>query len=65
MKLRALRQEMERQRQKYEQRSSNPAEAKRVNELEDELIKQKQYFTKRIKDIEEKYRYGGTSGIAR
>ena len=51
-KLRSLRQEMERQRAKYERRAENPAEAKRVNELEDELVKQKTYFTKRISELE-------------
>ena len=58
-KLRSPRQELERQRQKYERRAANPGEAKRVNELEDELIKQKSYFTNRIKELEERYRYGG------
>jgi hypothetical protein len=33
-RIRALRQEQERMRQVYENRAQNPAEAKRVNELE-------------------------------
>ena len=43
----------------YEDRAANPHEAKKVNELEDELQKQKQYYIKRIKELEDKYRYGG------
>lgn len=46
-------------RQVYEQRSANPTEAKKVNELEDELKKAKAYHHKRVKELEEKYRYGG------
>lgn len=41
----------------YEERSKNPAEAVKVNELEDELSKTKAYYNKRIREIEEKYRY--------
>ena len=43
----------------YKDRAANPHEAKKVNELEDELQKQKQYYIKRIKELEDKYRYGG------
>ena len=46
-------------RQVYEQRAANPHEAKKVNELEDELQKTKAYYHNRIKELEEKYRYGG------
>ena len=46
-------------RQVYEQRAANPHEAKKVNELEDELQKTKVYYHNRIKELEDKYRYGG------
>lgn len=46
-------------RQVYEQRSANPHEAKKVNELEDELKRTKTYYVTRIKELEEKYRYMG------
>ena len=46
-------------RQVYEQRAANPHEAKKVNELEDELQKTKAYYHNRIKELEDKYRYGG------
>ena len=58
-RIRTLRQEQERMRQIYEDRSANPTEAKKVNELEDELKKTKVYYQKRIKELEDKYRYGG------
>lgn len=43
-RLRALRQEQERMRLIYEQRSANPAEAKKVTELEQEVTRTKQYY---------------------
>ena len=46
-------------RQVYESRAANPTEAKKVNELEDEIVKTKEYYHKRIRELEEKYRYGG------
>jgi len=46
-------------RQVYEQRAANPHEAKKVNELEDELKKTKAYYHTRIRELEEKYRYMG------
>ena len=46
-------------RQVYEQRSANPTETRKVNELEDMMAKQKEYYLKRIKEVENKYRYGG------
>lgn len=58
-RIRSLRQEQERMRQIYESRAANPHEAKKVNELEDELQKTKTYYHKRIKELEDKYRYGG------
>mmetsp|Transcript_28695 Transcript_28695/g.38259 ORF Transcript_28695/g.38259 Transcript_28695/m.38259 type:complete len:139 (-) Transcript_28695:1297-1713(-) len=58
-RIRSLRQEQERMRQVYESRAANPHEAKKVNELEDELQKTKTYYHKRIKELEDKYRYGG------
>jgi hypothetical protein len=33
-------------------------DAKRVRDLEDELQKTKTYYNKRIREIEEKYKYG-------
>ena len=56
-RIRSLRQELERMKGIYEERSKNPAEAVKVNELEDELSKTKAYYNKRIREIEEKYRY--------
>ena len=44
----------------YESRAANPHEAKKVNELEDELKNTKNYYHKRIKELEERYRYGGS-----
>jgi hypothetical protein len=58
-RIRSLRQEQERMRQVYEQRAANPGEAKKVNELEEELQKTKAYYHKRIRELEEKYRYMG------
>ncbi len=58
-RIRSLRQEQERMRQVYEQRAANPHEAKKVNELEDELQKTKAYYHNRIRELEEKYRYMG------
>lgn len=46
-------------RQVYESRSANPHEAKKVNELEEELQKAKAYHHKRVRELEEKYRFGG------
>lgn len=46
-------------RQVYESRAANPTEAKKVNELEDEIVKTKSYYHKRIRELEEKYRFGG------
>ena len=43
----------------YESRAANPHEAKKVNELEEELQKAKAYHHKRVRELEEKYRYGG------
>lgn len=56
-RIRSLRQELERMKGIYEERSKNPAEAIKVNELEDELSKTKAYYNKRIREIEDKYRY--------
>ena len=46
-------------RQVYEERAANPGEARKVNELEEELKKTKQYYIKRIRELEERYKYGG------
>ena len=58
-RIRSLRQEQERMRQVYENRSANPTEARKVNELEEMMAKQKEYYLKRIREVEQKYRYGG------
>ena len=44
-------------RQVYENRAANPHEAKKVNELEDELQKTKTYYHKRIRELEDKYKF--------
>ena len=41
----------------YESRAANPHEAKKVNELEDELQKTKTYYHKRIRELEDKYKF--------
>lgn len=41
----------------YENRSANPGEAKKANELEDELRKTKTYYQKRIRELEDKYKF--------
>ena len=56
-RIRALRQEQERMRQVYEERAANPHEAKRINELESELQRTKAYYHKRIREIEDKYKF--------
>ena len=57
-KLRAMRQEQERIKANYEARQGNSADAKLVKQLEDELQKTKNYYNKRIREIEDKYKYG-------
>jgi hypothetical protein len=56
-RIRALRQEQERMKQVYEDRSANPAEAAKVNELEKELQRTKDYYHKRIRELEDKYKF--------
>lgn len=56
-RLRTLRQELERMKQHYENKSKQTPEAKRVLELEKEIDKQKAYYMKRIREIEDKYKY--------
>ena len=56
-RIRALRQEQERMKQVYEDRSANPAEATKVNELEKELQRTKDYYHKRIRELEDKYKF--------
>lgn len=56
-RIRALRQEQERMRQVYEDRSANPAEAAKVADLEKELQRTKDYYHKRIREIEDKYKF--------
>jgi predicted nucleic acid-binding Zn-ribbon protein len=61
-KLRTLRQETERVRDQYEAKQGGKGpDAKRVAELEDELEQTKQYYMKRIREIEDKHKYGGAA----
>jgi len=55
--MRALRQEQERMREVYEDRAANPSEAKKANELEKELQRTKEYYHKRIRELEDKYKF--------
>ena len=41
----------------YESRQGKTPEAKRVQELEEELQKTKNYYNKRIREIEDKYKF--------
>lgn len=49
-------------RQIYEERAANPLEAKRVNELEQEIAKTKTYYQKRIRELENKYKFNVNLG---
>ena len=51
-----------RMRQIYEERAAYPAEAAKVNALETELQKTKNYYIKRIRELEDKYKFGGNAG---
>lgn len=62
-RLRALRQEQERMRQVYEDRAANPAEAAKVNDLEKELQRTKDYYHKRIRELEDKYKFRVNIGV--
>ena len=53
-----MRQELERVKQNYENKASKTPEAKKVKQLEEELQKTKDYYNKRIREIEDKYKYG-------
>ena len=53
-----MRQELERVKQNYESKSLKTPEAKQVKQLEEELQKTKDYYNKRIREIEDKYKYG-------
>ena len=44
-------------RQIYEQRATNPAEAKRATALEQEIVSTKTYYQKRIRELEDKYKF--------
>lgn len=56
-RLRTLRQEQERVKEMYEKRQGQSPEAKRVQELEEELQRTKNYYNKRIREIEDKYKF--------
>jgi hypothetical protein len=49
---------LERVKQNYDNKASKTPEAKRVKQLEEELQKTKDYYNKRIREIEDKYKYG-------
>jgi hypothetical protein len=53
-----MRQEQERIKDKYQNIQGQSAEAKQAKLLEEELVKTKAYYTKRIREIEDKYKYG-------
>lgn len=57
-----MRQEQERMRNIYEERAKNPADAKKVNELENDLQKTKEYYIKRIRELEDKYKFNSNIG---
>ena len=42
----------------YENKAGQTPEARKVKELEDEIQKTKTYYNKRIKEIEDKYKFG-------
>ena len=48
---------MERQKQVYEDRAKNPQDARRINDLETELQRTKDYYLKRIREIEDKHKF--------
>ncbi len=56
-KLRTLRQESERIKDVYEGKKTQGPEAKKIAELEKEIETTKAYYNKRIKEIEDKYKY--------
>ena len=57
-KLRTMRQEIERVKEQYENKKGfNNADSKRIAELEAEIDQTKQYYNKRIREIEEKNKY--------
>lgn len=53
-----MRQEQERMKSMYDQRAGQSEDAKQVRVLEEELKKTKNYYNKRIREIEDKYKYG-------
>ena len=53
-----MRQEQERIKQIYEERAGNSGDSRLIKDLEDELQKTKSYYNKRIREIEDKYKYG-------
>lgn len=53
-----MRQEIERVKEQYENKKGfNHADTKRIAELEAEIDQTKQYYNKRIREIEEKNKY--------
>lgn len=56
-KLRTLRQEVERVNDNGSKKGANTVEAKRIKELESEIETIKAYYNKRIREIEDKYKF--------
>ena len=48
-------------REQYEAKQGKGPDAKRVTELEGELEQTKLYYQKRIRELEDKYKYGGAT----
>lgn len=61
-KLRTMRQEQERIKERYEGMAGKSEAAKQAQLLEAELQKTKAYYTKRIRELEDKYKYGMGKG---
>lgn len=49
-------------RQIYEERAANPAEAVKINDLEKELQRTKDYYHKRIRELEDRYKFKANIG---
>jgi CHAT domain-containing protein len=56
-RLRALRQEAERVKEQFEGKKGTSVEAKKVAELEKEIETTKNYYLKRIRELEDKYKF--------
>jgi predicted nucleic acid-binding Zn-ribbon protein len=54
-KLRAIQQQQEQFREDYQKKAGS---SRQVSDLQDEIGKMKAYYTKRIREIEDKYKFG-------